>query len=262
MITSRNNRRVVALAALQQKKKRAETGRALAEGERLCAEAFQSNARVRTLVLSESFRQRPLAADLRDMATSAGAEILEVSASCYQKISALRSPDGAAVEFRIKLPELSPLLEAPAARLVVMAGVQDPGNAGAVARVAEAAGATGCVFLDGVDVHNPKFLRATMGSCFRLPCATTNGTMFLKQARQAKIRIMAASVGGDKVMSYEDADYPPPLAVCLGGEGSGLPEEIVRAADNLIVIPMAGKVESLNVAVAAGIILYRARRDW
>ena len=209
----------------------------------------------RTLVLSERMIGTAAGEELRDMARARAIEVLEMDESCYRKISGLKNPEGAAAVIPSPELSLSDILNNKS-RLVVTAGIQNPGNAGAIVRVAEAAGASGCIFLDGVDLTHPGFLRASAGSAFRLPCASVEQSIFLGVVRSSTIRILAAANTEDG-MSYTDAVYTPPSAICIGGEGKGLPEEMIKAADSRIFIPMREPVESLNAAVAAGIILYQ-----
>ena len=263
MICSRANPRIKTLAALQTRKGREEQGLAIAEGIHLCEEAFRSGAAVRTLILSESMIGRAEAPILRLLAEATGVEVLEVSNTCYAKLSDLQSPEGTAVVFAPRPPHFAELLAEPRPRLLVAAGVQDPGNAGALVRTAEAAGASGCVFLDSIDVLAPKFLRAAMGSAFRIPCCPADTEEFLERARGRTLRLLAAAAeAAPKAVGYDAADYAPPVALCVGGEGAGLPSELLASVATRIFIPMSGRVESLNVAVAAGILLYQARRAW
>lgn len=255
IISSRRNPRIQELAELHQGRRRKETGLSLAEGVRVSREALL-NAAAETLVLSEKLPGTPAGDELESLARGHGVEVLRVSGSCYEKISRLESPEGAAVVVKIRQGSLAELLT-PDCRLVAAAGLQDPGNAGAIVRAAEAAGASGCLFLDGIDPGHPRLLRGAMGSAFRLPCAAGQIADFLEAARKSSVRLLAATMAAGAI-SYRRADYSPPAAICIGGEGGGLPEEIIRAADQLIAIPMAGRVESLNAAVAAGIILYGA----
>jgi len=259
MITSRQHPRIKALAALRTRKGRGEEGKVLAEGLRLAREALRW-APVSALVISESFLREEEAESLINTARERGAEVLEVSTSCYTKISGLAAPEGIAAVVEPRNYDPAELLNE-SARLLVAAGIQNPGNAGALVRVAEAAGASGCLFLDGVDLTHPRLIRAAMGSSFRLPCAAGDGARFIEKAGRVGIRILTARTGAGSI-AYTGADYSPPLAICVGGEGSGLPPEIERAAETAIYIPMAPPVESLNAAVAAGIILYRARAAW
>ncbi len=259
MISSRSHPRIRALAALRTGKGRREERQVLAEGLRLAREALRY-APVSALVVSESFLREERAGSLIKTARGRGAEVLEVSDSCYTKISDLKSPEGIAAVVRPREYAPDELLNG-SARLLVAAGIQNPGNAGALVRVAEAAGASGCLFLEGVDLTHPRFIRAAMGGTFRLPCVAGEVGHFIEEAGRAGIRILAARAGTGSI-DFSAADYSPPVAICVGGEGRGLPPEIERAADAAISIPMAAPVESLNAAVAAGIILYRAREAW
>ncbi len=212
------------------------------------------DAEAGTLVLAEKLLETAAGETLENLARERGVEVLRVSDSCYQKISRLDNPEGAAVAIKIRRVEIPDLLT-PECRLVVTAGLQDPGNAGAIVRVAEAAGATGCLLLDGIDPAHPRLLRGSMGSAFRIPCAGGRTADFIRAAEGSPLRILAATGDGGAI-PYRKADYTPPAAVCIGGEGEGLPGEILLAAQQKIAIPMAGRGESLNAAVAAGIILY------
>ena len=257
IITSRQNSRVKDLAALQRKQTRKETGLTIVEGCRIVKEALL-HADPRTLVLSERMIGTDTGEKLRALARKRSIEVLEINESCYRKISGLTNPEGAAAVLTSSKISLTDILTEDS-RLIVTAGLRNPGNAGAIVRIAEAAGASGCLFLDGIDLTHPGFLRAAAGSAFRLPSASIDRSIFLSEIRSLPIRILAAANTGDGV-PYTEADYNPPAAICIGGEGKGLPEDIIHAADSLISIPMLEPVESLNAAVAAGIILYQA--DW
>lgn len=259
LITSRQNSRVKALAALQQKQARKDTGLTIVEGCRVAREALLY-ADPRTLVLAEKLIGTEPGDSLRDLARKRSIDILDIDDSCYRKISGLKNPEGAAVVLGNREISLTEILTGDS-RLIVAAGIQNPGNAGAIVRVAEAAGASGCLFLEGIDLAHPRFLRAAAGSAFRLPCASTAHSIFLDAARKLPIRILAATNTGDG-LPYTEAAYSSPAAICIGSEGGGLAEDIIQAADARIFIPMLKPVESLNAAVAAGIILYQARMDW
>lgn len=261
MIRSRSNPRVKALAALQRSSGRRKENQALAEGVHLAQEALASGAEVQSLILSERAASHPEVPLIRSQAEARGVEVLELSGACYEKISTLRSPEGVAVTVRLRLQEASVLLADPSARLLVAAGVQDAGNAGALARTAEASGCTGLILLGGADPTGPRFLRAAMGSAFRLACARTDVDDFVEAVGQAPARLLIADAG-EGAVAYAEGDYTPPLAIGLGSEGEGVPEALCRVAVGRIRIPMQAPVESLNVAVAAGIILYQACRVW
>ncbi len=145
--------------------------------------------------------------------------------------------------------------------LAVAVGIQDPGNLGGLLRTAEAAGATGACLTEGTaDPFSWKALRGSMGSAFRLPhrrgLAVADVATLL---RRRGVAIAATSATGGQ--SYVDIDWRQPFALLLGNEGAGLPEPLLRQADAVVSIPLAGRVESLNVGVAAGLLLFEAARQ-
>lgn len=145
--------------------------------------------------------------------------------------------------------------------IVVAAGIQDPGNLGGLLRTAEAAGATGAYLTAGTaDPFAWKALRGSMGSAFRLPhLRGLDGIELLRSLRSRGLAVFATAAGGDQ--PYERADLRGPSALVFGNEGAGLAEEMVRGADHRLSIPMAGRAESLNVGVAAGVLLFEAARQ-
>ena len=145
--------------------------------------------------------------------------------------------------------------------LMVLEDLQDPGNAGTIIRTGEGAGVSG-VFLTKtcVDITNPKVIRATMGSVYRIPFFYVEDVVSLKQKLQGReIRFFAAHLQGKN--SYDRESYEDGTAFLIGNEGKGLTDQAADAADCLIRIPMCGQVESLNAAMAAGILMYEAARQ-
>ena len=257
MITSRVNPLVKELAELAAKPQGLRT---FAEGYHISREAVLMQGMVRRLICTPEARAVGEGAEISLLAEARCIEIVEVSAECYAKVSRLKSPEGIGVELVLSTACLADLL-GDGARLLVAAGVQDPGNAGAMVRVAEAAGASGCVFVGSVEVAGGKFIRAAMGSSLRVPCVRAQAGEFVAAAQGRGVRLYCAE-HTPQALPYEEVGYRPPLSLCFGAEGGGMPEEISAAAEHCIYIPMAGQVESLNVAVAAGVVLYHARRFW
>lgn len=191
----------------------------------------------------------------------AGAQVVDVSASVLAALSPVKAPTGVVASARI--PAFSPreLLAPSPALVLAAAGLQDPGNAGAIIRSAAAAGATGVV-LDqmSADPWGWKALRASMGSAFHLPVVRDRDLPgLIAHWRGAGLKVMATVPRGGT--SMDDADFTTPVAVLLGGEGAGLADEVLDAADVRVSIPMHGAIESLNAAVAAAVLLYEARRQ-
>lgn len=145
--------------------------------------------------------------------------------------------------------------------IMILENIQDPGNLGTILRAGEGAGVTGVLMSQGtVDIYNSKVIRSTMGSSFRIPFMYTDdlqGTV--RSLKEKGITVYAAHLGG--MDSYERMDYTKPTAFMIGNESSGLTEEMSREADCLIRIPMEGRVESLNAAVASAILGYEAARQ-
>lgn len=254
MITSRHHPLVKQFRALA----RGGSG-LLLDGWHLLEEALGTGLAVDLVALSAE----PDAAERRILARAraTGARVHDVSPAVMDALSPVTSPSG--VVASAARPALAAqALVTPAPALVLAAfGVQDPGNLGAVVRSAAAAGATG-VAVDGesADPWGWKALRAAMGSTFRLPLLrepTLSGA--IADWRQLGLTIIAA-VPRDGRSPY-DADLRRPMALLVGGEGPGLPPDVADAADHRVTIPMAAGVESLNVAVAAAVLLYEARRQ-
>jgi TrmH family RNA methyltransferase len=144
--------------------------------------------------------------------------------------------------------------------LIVLAGLQDPGNVGTILRSAEAFGATGVVSLAGtVSAWNPKAVRASAGSLFRLPLLTASAEDCIARLRETKVKIWTTAVEGAE--AAERIDLAAPVALIIGNEGNGVPQELAARADGAVTISCPGPVESLNAAIAASVLLYEASRQ-
>lgn len=218
-----------------------EDGFALAEGPHLLAEALRSRAEIGAVIAAES-------AALPDVA----ARVVRVSGRAFAALASTDSPQGVLALVRPPIWTAAELLRG-AALVVVLDRIQDPGNAGAILRAAEAFGATGAIFLKGsVHPHNPKCMRASAGSVFRLPLLDG-----VAEDALPDLPLYAAGPRGAEDLSR--ADLVSPCGLIIGAEGSGVSPALLARARGLR-IPTVG-VESLNAAVAAGILLYEARRQ-
>ena len=139
--------------------------------------------------------------------------------------------------------------------------IQDPGNLGTIFRTAEAAGVSAVIMSRGtVDVFNPKTIRSTMSSLFRMPFLYVDDLgEEIRVLRKRGVRVYAAHLGGKRI--YTEPDYTEACAFLIGNEGNGLREETARLADEKIIIPMQGQIESLNAAMSAGILMYQAAME-
>lgn len=260
-LASRANPRVKEWAGLAERGDRERLGMTLAEGAKLVREALETGDtrffRPRVLLISDTGADHAEAGGLFRLAEEREVERFSLSDDCFAKVSGLKSHDGLALvlafdsAFEVAAEDFS----RPGALWVVAAGVQDPGNAGALARIALAAGATGCAFLEGADPRSPKFLRGSMGAAFRLPCPSLSIDQFISLWRQGGARLVAASASPE-APDYRSVDFTPPAGLLVGGE-RGIPAALADLANAEAHIPLYGQVESLNLAVAAGIILFQ-----
>ncbi len=230
----------------------------LAEGVRLVGEAIGARVPVLEAVVSPRLHDAALRARLQEVAAS----FVECSDDVLEALSAVETPQGVAVLLRRPVAGDADLLRGDVAPLVVVAaGVRDPGNLGSVLRTAEAAGATGCVTLrGGADPFRDKAVRGSMGSVFRLPVRHgLDADAAIAFVQRHRLQLVVADGGGDR--RHADVDLRQPLALVVGAEAGGVPAPLLAAADVRVRIPLRAPVESLNVAVAAGVLLFEARRQ-
>jgi RNA methyltransferase, TrmH family len=233
--------------------------RALLDGWHLLHDAVAAGIAVDT-VLVDADRVSDVDAALLDQVARTSA-VFTVSASVMAAASPVRTPAGVVALAVRRMSSLHDVLSPAPALVIVAVDIQDPGNAGAIVRSAEAGGATGVVFGGAsADVWSWKALRAAMGSTFRLPIVQQHDAgAALASLRRAGVQLLAAVPGGG--MPIYDAELRPPTALLVGGEGAGLSIDLIGASDDRVSIPMEASIESLNAAVAAALLVYEARRQ-
>jgi TrmH family RNA methyltransferase len=233
------------------------------EGLRLCEEALRSSLPIEAVIYSEEIARKEKAKRLLNELKEVCDQLASVSETLLASISYTKTPQGIVVlaarpemdEAKFKgSPPATPLL-------VVMHGINNPVNLGAILRSAEAAGATGAITTaNSSDPFSPKALRGAMGSAFRLPIWTeTNYEDVLGWCAERGIETVCADMEGSTL--YTEIDWTGPRALIVGRESTGLTPEEVSAANSVVKIPMHGQVESLNVGIAAAIVLYEAARQ-
>jgi RNA methyltransferase, TrmH family len=233
----------------------------LLDGVHLVAEALDAGVAVTTALVGSRLVGTDQGAAMCRRLERAGAAVYRTSDAAMEAASPVRSSTGIVAIGRLAARPARSIWGPPPALTVCVAMVQDPGNVGAILRAAEAAGATGAIVTEGsADALGWKALRGSMGSALRLPI-TTGVTVDAAcgEARRLGVRVVATMPAGGQ--NLYDADFRGPVLVLVGGEGAGLPEDAVRAADARVRIPMHAPVESLNAAVAAGVILFEAHRQ-
>lgn len=261
MITSTSNRQVKYVNALVKKARtRRDEDLFVAEGLRMCSEIPKE--RIRTLYISESFRK---SADCPSM-TDGVKQVEVVADDVFRALSDTQTPQGvlALVRQFHYTPEQTAETAAECGtptHLMILEHLQDPGNLGTIIRAGEGAGVTGILMdAETADIYNPKVIRATMGSVLRVPFAYVDDLHeTLSMLKRRGIRLYAAHLKGKN--AYDQEDYTSDIGFLIGNEANGLTEETSAMADAWIRIPMAGKVESLNAAVAASVLMFEAARQ-
>jgi RNA methyltransferase, TrmH family len=231
-------------------------GLMLLDGDHLVREALASGIQLEVAALVEGFPDRELAAQVERTAR----QVIVVTGQVLAAISPVRTPSGiVAMARRPEVPLESAFMKPPQL-VVVLHDLQDPGNVGAIVRAAEGCGVTGLVCNERTaDPFGWKALRGGMGSTLRLPVAKGTTADVMRRARDSGLRIFATVARGGTPL--RQCDLRAPVALVLGGEGAGLPGAVVEAADGQITIPMNPPVESLNVAIAAALLVYEASRQ-
>ena len=233
------------------------------EGLRLCEEVVNSGLQIEAVIYSEEITRKERAALLIEQLGTAGQKVASVSEKLLESISYTKTPQGIVVlASRPAHDEAAFKRQQPASPfLVILHGINNPVNVGAILRTAEAAGVTGAIATAHTsDAFSPKALRGAMGSAFRLPVWTgAEYSEVIGWCAERGVRTICGAARGPKV--YTDIVWDGgAVAVVVGPESTGLSAEEIALADEAVRIPMEGSVESLNVAVATGIILYEAKR--
>lgn len=260
IIQSAQNQWVKLAASLKQKKYRDESGYFLLEGVRLVEELLQSDWQAEFVFVTPELgtcdRGRKLLGALQVKSS-----VYQVSEAVLTKICATKEPQGVVAVARQQLVELSQVAVPTATQpLVVLAdGIQDPGNLGTLIRTADAVGCNALMLIDSVDAFNPKTVRASMGSLFHLPVVLSNQETLLPWLIDNNISLYGTSVA-DSVLYY-DVDWRQPVCIVFGNEGQGVRTELLQRCRQNIHIPLLGKAESLNVSIAAAVILYEVLRQ-
>jgi RNA methyltransferase, TrmH family len=259
-ITSRDNSLLRLARAVRDGK---DTEYIFVEGLRLCEEALRSSLAIEAVIVSEELLRKKRAAGAIAELSQASRRSASVSEKLLESISYTKTPQGIVVLARH--PESSEERLSASLKdnslLVVLHQINNPVNVGAILRTAEAAGAGGVIATKNTsDPFSPKSLRGAMGSAFRLPIWTGSGyDEMIAWCRKQNIETVCADA--DATLSYTEFDWTQATALVLGPESTGLTAEETKSASRVVSIPMRGAVESLNVSVAAGILLFEAARQ-
>ena len=255
-ITSTSNPRIKEIRALRQRKERAESGLAFIEGIRIVADALRHPGTVESLIVAPDLLTSSYAQELLQEQQAAGIPCLEVSAEVFQSLSLKDGPQGIGAVIHQRWESLDAVkLTRNDFCWVALDAVQDPGNLGTILRTCDAVGCTGIILLGhSTDPYDPTALRGSMGAVFsqRLVRASYDSFVTWKQQHD----YMIAGTSDAATDDYTKAPYRFPLVLLMGSERQGLAPALQDACDLTVSIPMVGQSDSLNLAVATGVMLY------
>jgi len=255
LITSLANNTIKSVRALHLRKEREATGLFLAEGLKFIGEALDLGRAPRTLLVGLEARPHALLDRARAETLAGGGEVLTVTHPILEKISRRENPQTVLAVFDQAFTPLSALKPRSASCWVALEQVRDPGNLGTIIRTADAAGCGGVILIgDCVDPFSVEAVRATMGSVFAVAIARSTPTDFLAWREDWPGSVVGTRL--DATVGYRDAAYARPTLVLMGNEQAGLTDALAAACDVNVKIPMRGRADSLNLAVATGVMVY------
>lgn len=259
-VTSLSNPIVKDIKALSDKKHRDETKSFMAEGLKLVIDALELGFEIRTLVYAKNVKDKPQVVQAATKTVARGGLVLEVSEKVLSSITRRDNPQMVVGIFTQRWTSLRDLKPKADETYVALDRVRDPGNLGTIIRTADAAGASGVILIgETTDPYSLETVRATMGSVFALPLVKASPADFLAWKKGAGVSVVATHLAG--AVDYRTIDYgKKPVVLLMGNEQAGLPDALAREADALARIPQAGLADSLNLAIATGIMLFEARR--
>jgi TrmH family RNA methyltransferase len=260
-VTAFSNTTVKLLRSLRDKKARRAEALFLAEGLRIIAEARDSGLLPEIIAFSPEGAKHPLAAEIIAQAEAAGADAVETTADILSKMSGKDNPQMLLGAYRQPDTSLDRIDRSKADLWIVAQALRDPGNLGTILRTGDAAGAGGLILIDDcVDPFSVESVRASMGALFTQQIATARWDEFIAWLRSGKEQLVGTSLKATE--DYLEAKYERPCFLLIGNEQQGLPTEYEAQCDLLVKIPMAGRADSLNAAMATAVMAFAIRSSW
>jgi RNA methyltransferase, TrmH family len=254
-ITSRNHARIRRIRALQDRKEREQTGLFFVEGIRFVAQAVESRARIETLLVAPQLLVRPFGKKLVRELRRKGVPCLEVTPEVFHSLALTDDPQGLGAVVRQSWEPLSRVNPAGTLCWVALSAVQSAGNLGTIIRTCDAVGCEGLILIgDGPDPYDPAAVRATMGALFAQRFVRTSMGELLAWKERHGCLLVGTSPGA--TVDYQAVAYRPPVVLFMGWERQGLSLEHQALCEVMVRIPMVGSSDSLNVAIATGVMLY------
>jgi TrmH family RNA methyltransferase len=260
-VTAFSNATVKRLRSLRDKKARKAEGLFLAEGLRIIAEARDSGRLPEIVMFSPEGARHPLAAEIIAQTEAAGGDAIETTPDILSKTSGKDNPQMLVAAYRQPESHLEALDRSRAPLWLAAQALRDPGNIGTILRTGDAVGAGGLILIDdSADPYSVEAVRASMGAIFTQQVAKASWTDFVAWLRSGAGQLVGTSLNTDR--DYLEVDYQDPCFLLIGNEQQGLPPAYERECDVLVKIPMAGRADSLNAAIAAAVMAFQVRASW
>lgn len=250
IISSSKNEKIKDLVKLQTAKGRKKAGMYLLEGEHLVEEAIKEKAPIELIVVTSNRLE-----DYQNLLSQTDVQVLVVSQEVFHKLSMTETTQGILAVVKIVKQESLPY----SGRFIVLDAVQDPGNLGTIVRTADAAGFDAVVLGTGtVDLYNDKVIRSMQGSHFHIPVFQADLREYLSALKNQGVEVAVTALHRDS-KDYSILQGKSDIVIVVGNEGQGVSSEVIELADVVVTIPMFGKAESLNVAIASALLMYKTK---
>ncbi|MBV9468940.1 MAG: RNA methyltransferase [Abitibacteriaceae bacterium] len=260
VISSRNHPSIRLIRSLHLRAERERTGLFYIEGIRFVAQAIESRAPLEAIVCAPPLLKHPLGQRIVHQQRRAGVPCLEVTPDVLSSLALNDEPQGIGAVVRQKWEPLAPLVPAQDLCWLALETIQSPGNLGTMLRTSDAVGAAGVILIgNGIDAYDPATVRATMGAIFAQRFVRASLKTFMAWKHRHQCLLVGTSPHG--ATEYHAIAYPAPVVLFMGGERKGLSAEQQALCDVMVKIPMVGRSDSLNLAVATGIMLYEIYRQ-
>jgi len=260
-VTAFSNPTVKRLRSLRDKKARKAEGLFLAEGLRIIAEARDSGRLPEIVMFSPEGAKHPLAAEIIAAMEAAGGDAIETTPDILSKTSGKDNPQMLVAAYRQPETHLDALDRSRAPLWLATQALRDPGNIGTILRTGDAVGAGGLILIDdSADPYSVEAVRASMGAIFTQQVAKASWAEFVSWLRSGAGQLVGTSLNADR--DYLEVDYQDPCFLLIGNEQQGLPPAYEEECDVLVKIPMAGRADSLNAAIAAAVMAFQVRASW
>jgi TrmH family RNA methyltransferase len=255
IITSTSNPVIKEIKALRQRKTREETRQFYIEGLRIVIQSIQEAKKLDMLIWSPELLISEIGKKVVHDQIGQNTTVIEVSAPVFKSLSQKDGPQGIAAILKQEYRDLKTTSVNKDAVFIGLDAVQDPGNLGTILRTADATGCDGIILLENsTDAYDPGAVRASMGAIFTQCIIRSNLKEFAMWKKQNRIMIYGTS--GDALFDFHETQYTQPMVLLMGSERQGLRTELLDLCDNLVKIPMLGRCDSLNLAIATGVMLY------